>query len=80
MNKNRQAVIDQYRKMCICDPCPTCNECMRADDALLFCVIGRSPTCTFEKKECLCAACPVTRALGLKHRYYCIRGTEREQP
>ena len=79
MNGNRQAVIDENRKKCICDPCPTYNECNRAGSELLFCVTGKSPDCTFEKKGCLCPTCPVTKILGLKKAYYCIRGTEEEQ-
>lgn len=79
MSDNRQAVIDANLKMCRCDPCPTYNECMRANTELLFCVTGKSPTCTFEKKGCLCPSCPVTKTLGLKRAYYCIKGSEQEQ-
>lgn len=67
------------RAKCACEPCPTYNECMRADGQLLFCREGKSGTCSFEKKGCLCPACPVYRGLGLKKAYYCIRGTEEEQ-
>ena len=52
---------------------------MRADDALLFCVTGKSQNCTFDKKGCVCPVCPVKAALGLTRSYYCIRGTEQEQ-
>jgi hypothetical protein len=79
MTDNLQANTDENRKKCICEPCPTYNECMRADAALLFCVTGKSATCTFEKKGCLCPSCPVTKILGLKNAYYCIRGTGQEQ-
>jgi hypothetical protein len=70
---------DENRKKCICDPCPTYNECMRAAGELLFCVTGKSPDCTFEKKGCVCPTCPVHQSLGLKKAYYCIRGAEGEQ-
>lgn len=79
MNDNRQAIIDGNKQKCICEPCPTYNECMRAANELLFCVTGKSPDCTFEKKGCLCPSCPVTKTLGLKKAYYCIRGAEEEQ-
>jgi hypothetical protein len=72
-------VIEENRGRCICEPCPTYNECMRADESLLFCVTGKSATCTFEKKGCICPTCPVTTALLLKRSYYCIRGSEQEQ-
>ncbi|WP_394339455.1 DUF2769 domain-containing protein [Methanoregula sp.] len=63
----------------MCGPCPSYNECMRAGEELLFCVVGKSADCVFEKKGCICPSCPVTRALGLKKAYYCIRGTQDEQ-
>jgi hypothetical protein len=67
------------RKKCICESCPTYNECMRAGDERLFCVTGKSPDCTFEKKGCICPTCPVWHLRGLKKAYYCIRGSEGEQ-
>ena len=68
-----------YRKQCTCKPCPTYNECMRADDELLFCINGKALKCTFDRKGCLCPACPVQLILGLKKAYYCVKGTEQEQ-
>jgi hypothetical protein len=79
MPEDKSAIIAQYRVKCICTTCPTYNECMRADDQLIFCITGRSPTCTFDKKGCLCPACPVARDLHMKRSYYCIRGSEEEQ-
>ena len=57
MSDDRQT-IDENRKKCICGPCPTYNECMRANTELIFCLTGKSPTCTFEKKGCLCPDVP----------------------
>jgi hypothetical protein len=71
--------IEANRGKCICEPCPTYNECMRADESLLFCITGKAVNCTFEKKGCICPTCPVTKILGLKKAYYCIKGTEQEQ-
>jgi hypothetical protein len=79
MESEQQAVIDANRRKCICEPCPSYTECMRANEELLFCMTGKSPDCIFEKRGCLCPGCPVTKALGLKKAYYCIRGTEEEQ-
>jgi hypothetical protein len=79
MTGDKNTIIVQNRAKCICHTCPTYNECMRADDQRIFCVMGKSATCTFDKKACLCPACPVTRILGLKRSYYCIRGSEQEQ-
>lgn len=79
MTGDLEKIIEENRGRCICDPCPTYNECMRADESLLFCIRGKSATCTFEKKGCICPTCPVTAALLLKKSYYCIRGSEQEQ-
>ena len=79
MDQARQELIDTNRKNCICEPCPSYTECMRAGTELLFCLNGKSPDCIFEKKGCVCPRCPVTRALGLKKSYYCVRGTQEEQ-
>jgi hypothetical protein len=69
MTEDLEKTIGENRGMCICEPCPTYNECMRADEGLLFCVLGRSANCTFEKKGCVCPTCPVTKKLGLKKAY-----------
>jgi hypothetical protein len=79
MPDDKTTIIAQNRVKCICPKCPTYNECMRTDDQLIFCLTGRSPTCTFDKKGCLCPACPVARDLHMKRSYYCIRGAEEEQ-
>ena len=79
MPDDTNKIIAENRAKCICDPCPTYNECMRAGDELLFCITGKSPTCTFDKKGCVCPICPVRPILGLKKAYFCIRGSEQEQ-
>jgi hypothetical protein len=79
MSDNRQKIIDENKRKCICEPCPSYTECMRGASELLFCVTGKSPDCIFEKKGCICPACPVRALLGLKKAYYCIKGTEQEQ-
>lgn len=79
MDPANQTLIDENLKKCICGPCPSYTECMRAAEELLFCIKGKSEGCIFEKKGCLCPTCPVTKTLGLKKAYYCIRGTQEEQ-
>jgi len=79
MEKDRETLITGNRARCICEPCPTYNECMRAAETLVFCLAGKAENCTFVKKGCLCPTCPVRKDLGLQKSYYCIRGTEQEQ-
>jgi len=35
--------------------------------------------CIKEEKGCVCGGCPVTMKMGLKHGYYCTKGSEKEQ-
>jgi len=79
MVQDRKEIGEEDRERCICEPCPSYNECMRAEESRLFCHAGRTKNCTFDKKGCLCPTCPVWREFGLKKAYYCIRGSEREQ-
>ncbi len=75
----RAGELGRLRALCACRECPTYNECMREKDELLFCFGGKSLSCTFEKKGCLCPTCPVTGLAGLSKVYFCIRGSEQEQ-
>lgn len=79
MAEDRETLVRKLRTQCICEPCPTYNECMRAGESLLFCIVGKAEHCTFEKKGCLCPSCPVTKTLGLDKSYYCIKGSGQEQ-
>ena len=31
------------------------------------------------KKICICPTCPMTEQIGLTHKFFCTRGTEKEQ-
>lgn len=72
-------MIEKTRTKCICGSCPTYTGCMRDHQELLFCIIGKSPTCAADKKGCICPTCPVTGLMGLKKAYYCTKGSEKEQ-
>ena len=75
----RAITLAEQKDRCVCGVCPTYNECMREKGEIFYCITGRSPVCTFEKKGCICPACPVTTALGLRKAYFCIRGSEQDQ-
>ncbi|TKJ46924.1 hypothetical protein CEE34_06435 [Candidatus Aerophobetes bacterium Ae_b3a] len=62
--------------MCICPQCPSWIECGEKGG---FCLsaIGKS-SCITEQKGCICPGCPVTGEMGLKHDYYCTRGSEKK--
>lgn len=69
---------EKNRGSCICGKCPSYYDCMREKNELLYCTLGRSP-CPVTLTGCLCPACPVTALDGLKHFYFCAKGSEREQ-
>jgi hypothetical protein len=77
--ETRGRTTEEMKKLCICEPCPSYTECMRAGSELLFCVIGKSPEGKFDPKDCICPTCPVKPFLGLKKAYYCIQGSGKEQ-
>jgi hypothetical protein len=73
------SMIEANKKLCICPECPTYNDCARKLKELLYCALGKSPSCITEEVACVCPTCPVTEQLGLKHMYFCTKGTERTQ-
>ena len=62
---------------CICKGCPSWAECGEKG-AFCFPTIGKSG-CIKAEKGCICGGCPLTKIMGLRHGYYCIRGSEKEQ-
>lgn len=73
MEEKKQMVLG----MCICRGCPSWVE---YDEQGGFCLatIGKSG-CIMEEKRCICGGCPVKAKMGLKHTFFCTRGSETEQ-
>ena len=69
--------VSSLMTKCICGKCPTYNDCMKGKKESLFCALGKTG-CAATKKACLCPTCPVTPEMGLKHGYYCMKGSEKE--
>lgn len=69
----------KFAAMCTCPDCPTYNRCAKKANELLFCATGKSFMCISEEKECICPDCPVTPEFGLKHTFYCTKGSEKAQ-
>jgi hypothetical protein len=82
MQKMSQAEIDEQmeksRTICVCGKCPTYTACMKEKNELLYCATGKSACREVPKRGCICLTCPITRALELKHAYFCVSGSERE--
>ncbi len=77
--KQLNRLIDvQKKRICICQNCPTYNQCMAENNEALFCILGKA-NCTVDLGECLCSQCPSHSNFELKHESYCVEGSEKEQ-
>ncbi len=66
-------------KRCMCPGCPSYNDCARGNSENLYCAKANGKSsCPFEKKGCLCGACPVHAENNLTSGYYCINGSAEE--
>jgi hypothetical protein len=77
--EERKKVTKNDKALCVCPNCPTYNECAQEKGELLYCILGRSPTCITEELGCICPACPIAEKMALAHEYFCINGTEKQQ-
>lgn len=77
--EEREKVITEKKKICICPTCPTYTHCSLNEGEKLFCATGKSFMCISFEKGCICPDCPVKKELGLKYKYFCSRGDEKGQ-
>jgi hypothetical protein len=73
MEETEAMVLD----LCICPTCPTWVACGEKG-GFCFPTISTS-SCIREEKGCICGGCPVFEKMGLKHIYFCTKGSEKEQ-
>ncbi|MFC2165867.1 DUF2769 domain-containing protein [Acidobacteriota bacterium] len=66
---------EENMEKCICDDCPSYNQCMKDKDEGFYCAEDKS-TCEFDKNGCLCGMCPLTAEFALEKMYYCETGAE----
>jgi hypothetical protein len=69
----------KFKSLCTCPACPTYTECAKSAQERLFCAAGKSFVCISKEMDCICQTCPVTGQMGLKNRFYCMRGSEMSQ-
>lgn len=83
MKKMTPAEVAEAEKklaaLCTCPACPTYNKCAKNAKEILYCVNGKSFMCISEEKDCICPSCPVAAEAGLKHKYFCTKGSEKAQ-
>lgn len=77
-NDERNRIITDLRKECICHRCPTYNTCTRQSKELLYCIVGSSD-CPIHERKCLCPLdCPVYKRFKLNNSFYCSLNKERK--
>ena len=69
--------VESMKEVCksYCGECPSYTG---TGESLVFCAMGRSSVIS-EEKGCLCPSCPVTEMMSLRWKFYCTRGSGREQ-
>lgn len=72
------AKVPDTREMlqkCICGGCPSYDQCMRNKQEALYCARHKS-ACEFERRDCLCGACPLAAEFDLDKLFYCAFDVE----
>jgi hypothetical protein len=72
-------LVESLKAMCICPTCPTHTTCAKNANELLFCWNGKSFMCIDTEKDCSCPRCPVVPEVGIRHKSFCTRGSEKAQ-
>ncbi len=78
-SNEKTKTVGNLKSMCICPDCPTYTDCAKKADERLFCWFGGSKNCISKEIDCLCPSCPVASEMGLKHDFFCTRGSEKSQ-
>ena len=58
---------------CVCDGCPTYDDCMEEKKQKLFCASGKTE-CQLNKQGCICGECPISSEFQLNDWYFCEKG------
>lgn len=74
----KQSMLEKMKKDCICPDCPSYNKCAGDIQELLYCFLGKSPSCIKDELGCVCPDCPVAADAELVNLYYCTQGSESE--
>ncbi len=77
--RNDPGKIQELRKECICEGCPTYNSCATGAGELLYCLTGKSFRCITEDLGCICPSCPLVDEMGLENLTFCLLGEEAAQ-
>ena len=72
--KNEETMIK-----CICNACPTYNECMQSGKLGVFCSAGDEIRCFENEQGCNCQDCTVSSDFDFSTVYHCKEGSADRQ-
>lgn len=55
---------------CICENCPTYNDCTKEKKVKFFCFRGKTE-CDMDRQGCICGECPIASQYQLRDLYFC---------
>ena len=64
---------------CICNSCPSYNDCMQTGKLGVFCSVGDEIKCFENEKGCNCQDCTVSTDYNFSSNYHCKEGTAEMQ-
>ena len=64
---------------CICNACPSFNECMKTGKMGVFCSQGDEITCFENMQGCNCQECSVSSEFNFGSTYHCKDGSAEMQ-
>ena len=72
-------MLQAVKGKCICGQCPSCTAAARTSGESFFCGTGKSFRHITTEVNCLCGGCPAKSDLGLRHGFFCMKGSEKTQ-
>lgn len=76
--QKKESKIEYVLANCICKKCPSwVPACDEKGEKGGYCAVGKS-ACITKESGCICAECPVTKAMQLRWGYYCTKGSAQE--
>jgi hypothetical protein len=72
--KNEKTMIQ-----CICNACPSYNECMRGEVLGVFCSLGDAGSCVQNIETCNCQECSISSEFNFSSEKHCEIGSAESQ-
>jgi hypothetical protein len=78
--ESKEKMLKEVESMCICEACPTYLGLGRTDDYIAYCFATRGKSKNIKKEAgCICPSCAVYEKMKFTTKFFCTRGTEKQQ-